>query len=139
MVRVVRKEPFRLRRLFCWVILLSEVIVAINFDDDSLKVNHLYSKGTELQRFRGDRRSVQSDDNEVIKYLNFRKLFLVKYNCQCWSLSIRKEVYGYSSRIPNFDNYGRFSESNFYFVTSKEFYSLYRKEITIILLKIIEQ
>jgi hypothetical protein len=39
----------------------------------------LHSNGTELQRFRGDRRSVQSTDNEAIKYLNFRKLFLVEY------------------------------------------------------------
>jgi hypothetical protein len=30
----------------------------------------LYSKGKELQRFRNDRRSVQSANNEAIKYLN---------------------------------------------------------------------
>ena len=39
----------------------------------------LYSKGTELQMFRGDRCSVQSIDNETIKFPNFRKPFLVKY------------------------------------------------------------
>jgi hypothetical protein len=44
----------------------------------------LYSKGTEFQRFRVDHRSVQSADNEVIKYLNFRTPFLVKYISFCF-------------------------------------------------------
>jgi membrane dipeptidase len=38
----------------------------------------LYSKGTGLQRFIGDRCSAQNADNESIKYPNFRKSFLIK-------------------------------------------------------------
>ncbi len=38
--------------------------------------------GTELHKFRDYHRSAQNVDNEIIKYLSFRKPFLVKYNCK---------------------------------------------------------
>jgi hypothetical protein len=58
----------------------SSLINFINFEERTLQTDEvLHSKGTELQRLKDEHSSAQNIDIKVIKCLNFRKPFMVKF------------------------------------------------------------